>query len=33
MTDTIIRALRNITLLDLVHLFPVIVSAVVACVV
>jgi hypothetical protein len=33
MTDTIIRALRNITLLDLVHLVPVIVFAVVACVV
>jgi hypothetical protein len=33
MTDTIIRALRNTTLLDLVHLVPVIVFAVVACVV
>jgi hypothetical protein len=33
MTDTIIRALRNITLLDLVHLVPVIGFAVVACVV
>jgi hypothetical protein len=30
---TIIRALRNTTLLDLVRLVPVIVSAVVACVV
>jgi hypothetical protein len=30
---TIIRALRNITRLDLVHLAPVIVFAVVACVV
>jgi hypothetical protein len=33
MTDTIIRAWNNITLLDLVHLVPVIVFAVVACVV
>jgi hypothetical protein len=33
MTNTIIRALRNITLLDLVRLVPVIVLAVVACVV
>jgi hypothetical protein len=33
MTDTIIRALRNVSALDLVHLVPVIVFAVVACVV
>jgi hypothetical protein len=33
MTDTIIRALRNSTLLDLVHLVPVIVFAALARVV